>query len=64
MDVCLIHIFFYERRVRSEHAVHTLGIRQTCVLHTLLISHERYANAGRTLLYAVISHGTPLIRYE
>ena len=42
----------------------TFGIRQTCVVHTLLISHERYANAGRTLLYAVISYGTPGIRYE
>ena len=42
----------------------TFGIRQPCVVYTLLISHERYANAGRTLLYAVISHGTPDIRYE
>ena len=42
----------------------TFGIRQTCVVHTLLISHERHANAGRTLLYAVISHDTPGIRYE
>ena len=37
--------------------MHTFGIRQTYVVHTLLISHERYANAGRTLLYAVISQG-------
>ena len=42
----------------------TFGIRQTCVVHALLISHERYAYAGRTLLYAVISHDTPAIRYE
>ena len=42
----------------------TFGIRQTYVVHTLLISHERYANAGRTLVYAVISHDTPGIRYE
>ena len=44
----------------------TFGIRQTYVVrvHTLLISRESYDNAGRTLLYAVISHGTPGIRYE
>ena len=42
----------------------TFGIRQTYVVHALLISHERYANVGRTLLYAVISHDAPGIRYE
>ena len=42
----------------------TFGIRQTCVVHTVLISHEGHVNAGRTLLYAVMSHGTPGIRYE
>ena len=44
--------------------MHTFGIRPTYVVHTLLISQERYANAGRTLLYAVISNDTPGIRYE
>ena len=42
----------------------TFVIRQTFVVHTFLISQERYANAGRTLLYAVISHDTPGIRFE
>ena len=63
LDISLTHLFD-ERRVRWKHVVRTFGIRQTCVVHTLLIIHERYANAGRTLLYAVISHGMPGIRYE
>ena len=42
--------------------MHTFGIRQAYVVHTLLISHERYSNARRALLYAVISHDTPEIR--
>ena len=62
--ICLTPFFFEERQVLQKHAVHTFGIRQTYVVHTLLISHERYANAGHTLLYAVISHDTPWIRYE
>ena len=37
--------------------MHTFGIRQTYVVRTLLISHERYANAGRTLLYVMIRQG-------
>ena len=42
-----------------------LGIRQACVVHTLLISYERIvANAGRTQLNAVKSHATSGIRYE
>ena len=57
-------LFFEERQVRQKHAVHTFGIRQTYVVHTFLIRQERHANAGRTLLYAVISHDAPGIRYE
>ena len=42
----------------------TLGIRQACVIHKLLISYERYANAGRTQLYMYVVISQSEIRYK